>query len=267
MSCTAALYVACPGESADHGGANTPRHGFVTVGSAAMAARRLSVEGMTKCSEGLGVTVVIPCRDEADALPGLLAALPSGYHALVVDNGSRDDTAAVARACGAQVVHEAEPGYGAAVQAGIAAARGEVVAVLDGDGSMDPAELPELVELLGAGADLVVGRRRPIRRGAWPWHARLGNAMIASRLRRRHGLPVHDVAAVRVARRAALLRLGPLHRRSGYPLELLIAAARSGWQVTERDITYRPRVAGRSKVSGSVRGSLHAVRDFWAVLR
>lgn len=208
--------------------------------------------------------MVIPCRDEAGGLPAVLAALPTGYRALVVDNGSTDATAAVARAGGATVIREDEPGYGAAVQAGIAAADTDVVAVLDGDGSMDPAELPCLVELLDD-ADLVVGRRRPLGPRAWPWHARIGNQLIAMRLRRSHGLPVHDIGAMRVARRAALLGLGPMHRRSGYPLELLVRAGRAGWRVVERDITYRPRSAGVSKVSGSWLGSARAVRDFWSV--
>lgn len=222
---------------------------------------------MTQPRSDTAVTVVIPCRDEAEALPGVLAAIPSGYRALVVDNGSTDETAAVATANGAEVVHEAEAGYGAAVQAGIAAADTEVVGVLDGDGSMDPAELPGLVDALLAGADLVVGRRRPTRSAAWPLHARLGNRAFAYRLRRRYGLPVHDIGAMRVARRDALLALGPLHRRSGYPLELLIGASKAGWQVVERDIVYRPRTHGASKVSGSTIGTLRAVRDFWAVGR
>jgi len=214
-----------------------------------------------------GVTVVIPCRDEAEALPDVLAAIPNGYRALVVDNGSTDATATVARAGGAWVVAEERPGYGSAVQAGIAAARTELVAVLDGDGSMDPAELPTLVAEVCAGADLAVGRRRPVRAGIWPWHARLGNRLIAQRLRRKYGVPVHDIAAMRVARRAALLALGPLHARFGYPLELLIGAADAGWRVVEKDITYRPRTGGVSKVSGSWRGSLRATRDFWMVLK
>ncbi|WP_167464352.1 glycosyltransferase family 2 protein [Nocardia brasiliensis] len=214
-----------------------------------------------------GVTVVIPCRDEADALPEVLAALPAGYHALVVDNGSTDGTGAVALGHGATVVHEARAGYGAAVQAGIAAARTELVAVLDGDGSMDPAELPGLVELVCGGADLAVGRRRPTHAGVWPWHARLGNLLIARRLRRKYGLPVHDIGAMRVARRAGMLALGPLHQRSGYPLELLVGAARAGWRVVERDIAYRPRAGGVSKVSGSWLGTLRATKDFLAVLR
>ncbi|WP_433729848.1 glycosyltransferase family 2 protein [Nocardia sp. CA-129566] len=214
-----------------------------------------------------GVTVVIPCRDEAEALPAVLAAIPAGFHALVVDNGSTDATAEVARRCGAAVVSEARPGYGAAVQAGIASAGTDLVAFLDGDGSMDPGELPPLVDLVRAGADLAVGRRKPVRRGVWPWHARLGNLVIAGRLRRRYGLPVHDIGAMRVARRAALLSLGPLHSRSGYPLHLLIGAAGAGWRVVERDIAYRPRAGGVSKVSGSWLGTLRATRDFLAVLR
>ncbi|MEV0355680.1 glycosyltransferase [Nocardia sp. NPDC050697] len=213
-----------------------------------------------------GVTVVIPCRDEAEALPKVLAAVPGGYRILVVDNGSADGTAGLARAAGAAVIAEPTPGYGAAVQAGIAAAETELVAVLDGDGSMDPGELPALVGAVLAGADLAVGRRRPVRGGSWPWHARLGNRLIAARLRRRYGLPVHDIGAVRVARRDALLALGPLHPRFGYPLELLVRAAEAGWRIDERDVSYRPRAGGTSKVSGSVRGSLRATRDFWAVL-
>ncbi|WP_054814326.1 glycosyltransferase family 2 protein [Nocardia arizonensis] len=213
------------------------------------------------------VTVVIPCRDEAEALPGVLAAIPAGYRALVVDNGSTDATASVAHGCGATVVREERPGYGAAVQAGIAASDTDLVAVLDGDGSMDPGELPQLVDLVRAGVDLAVGRRRPTEAGAWPWHARVGNHLIARRLRRRYGLPVHDIAAMRVARRSAVLGLGDLHPRSGYPLELLVGAAASGWQVVERDISYRPRAGGRSKVSGSWLGTVHATRDFLAVLR
>jgi glycosyltransferase involved in cell wall biosynthesis len=241
---------------------------FVTVAHRISGLVGPSVDRVTKILDSFDdVTVVIPCRDEAGALPGVLAAIPPGYRALVVDNGSTDGTADVARAGGATVISQDEPGYGATVQAGIAAAGTPVVAVLDGDGSMDPGALPELVELLRTGADLVVGRRRPAERGVWPWHARAGNYLVARRLRRRYGLPVHDIGALRVASRASLLALGPLHQRSGYPLELLVAASRAGWRVVERDIEYRPRTHGRSKVSGSVLGSIRAVRDFLAVLR
>jgi glycosyltransferase involved in cell wall biosynthesis len=212
------------------------------------------------------VTVVLPCLNEAESLPGVLAALPDGYRALVVDNKSTDDTAAVARRCGAEVVAEAQPGYGAAVHAGIVAASTEMVAVLDGDGSLDPGELPRLVADVQRGADMAVGRRRPVPGLNWPWHARLGTAAVCWRLRTRHGLAVHDIAPMRVARRDAVLALGVNDRRSGYPLELLVRAAAANWQVVEHDVAYGPRTGGKSKVSGSVRGSFHAALDFWRAI-
>lgn len=211
------------------------------------------------------VTVVIPCRNEEESLPGVLAAIPAGYRRLVVDNGSTDDTAAVARAHGATVVFESVPGYGSAVHAGIDAAPDGVIAVMDGDGSMDPGELPELVAALEH-ATLVVGRRRPVKGTGWPWHARLGNQAIAWRLRRRLGIDVHDIGAMRLARRDDLLELAVPDRRSGYPLQLLVLAAGAGWTVVEKDITYRERSGGKSKVSGSVRGTITAVWDFSKVI-
>ncbi len=212
--------------------------------------------------------LILPCRDEEGALPGLLSRVPDGLEVLVVDNGSGDHTTRVAAAGGARVVHEPRPGYGAAVHAGVVAARRDIVAVMDGDGSLDPAEVPVMVGLVATGrADLVVGRRRAAGRGVWPWHARLGNAAVSFWLRRRTGLAVHDIAPVRVCRRQALLDLGVADRRFGYPVELLQRAQQAGWRVVERDVTYYPRAAGtRSKVSGSVLGSLRAVRDFARVL-
>ncbi|HPX36752.1 MAG TPA: glycosyltransferase family 2 protein [Mycobacterium sp.] len=217
-------------------------------------------------SPSTDVTVVIPCLNEAESLPAVLKAMPPGYRALVVDNNSTDDTAAVARAHGAEVVLETRAGYGAAVHAGVVASSTRVVAVLDGDGSLDPAALPRMVAELDRGADMVVGRRRPVPGLRWPWHARMGTAAVAWRLRTRHRLPVHDIAPMRVARRDALLGLGVADRRSGYPLELMVKAADAGWRVTEIDVDYRERAGGRSKVSGSVRGSLTAAVDFWKVI-
>jgi len=211
--------------------------------------------------------VVIPCRNEAGSLPDVLAAVPAGYLTLVVDNGSDDGTASVARRLGAVVVDEPVPGYGAAVQRGVESATTTFVCVLDGDGSLDPGELPGLVALLRSGADLAVGRRVPERGAGWPMHARVGNAVVAARLRRRFGLHVHDIGAVRAARTRTLLDLGVEDRRSGYPLELLVRAGRAGLRVEELPVSYRPRTAGRSKVSGSVVGSALATWDFLKVIR
>jgi glycosyltransferase involved in cell wall biosynthesis len=212
------------------------------------------------------VTVVLPCLNEAESLPGVLEAMPPGYRPLVVDNNSTDNTAEVALDHGADVVVETRAGYGAAVHAGVMAATTPIVAVLDADGSLDPRDLPALVDELDHGADMAIGRRRPVPGLKWPWHARLGTAAVCWQLRRRHGLPVHDIAPMRVARRDALLGLGVEDRRSAYPLELLVRAGAAGWRVVERDVAYGRRTGGKSKVSGSMRGSLVAALDFWRVI-
>lgn len=212
--------------------------------------------------------LVLPCKDEGPALEALLPLVPAEFAVIVVDNGSRDDTAAVAGRLGAQVVTECVPGYGAAVQAGLLAATRDHVAFMDGDGSFDPAELLSMLDDVRSGrCDLAVGRRRPVARGVWPWHARLGNALVVAWLRRRIGMAAHDIAPMRVCRREDLLDLGVNDRRFGYPVEFLQKATLAGWRFAERDVAYHPRAAGtRSKVSGSVRGTMRTARDFAKVL-
>jgi glycosyltransferase involved in cell wall biosynthesis len=214
--------------------------------------------------------VVLPCLDEAAALPAVLRRIPAGYRAIVADNGATDGSAAVAAAHGAHVIQVPQRGFGAAVHAGVLAAdpADGVVCVMDADGSFDPAQLPLVADLVRAGAtDLALGRRRPTRRGAWPLHARLGNAVIAWRLRRTTGVVVYDLGPMRAFRRADLLALDLRDRRFGYPLEMVVKAARAGWRVTEVDVAYAPRSPGtRSKVTGTVRGTARAVRDMAAVL-
>lgn len=211
---------------------------------------------------------MLPCLNEAAALPVVINALPPGYRALVVDNGSTDQSPEIAAALGARVVAEPRRGYGAAVHTGIEAATSEIVCVLDADGSLDPGVLPQLTAMVAnCDADLAMGRRVPVGRGAWPWHARAGNAMLAAMLRRK-GLPVRDIGPARAFRRDAMLALDVRDRGFGYPLELLLRAADAKWHVVEFDVEYRPRVAGtKSKVSGSVRGTARAVRDMAGVWR
>ena len=213
--------------------------------------------------------LVLPCQDEAGALPGLLAEVPAGFSVIVVDNRSHDSTADVARGHGVRVVSEARLGYGAAVHAGLVAATAEYVAVMDGDGSFDARELPALLAAVTSGrCDLALGRRRPVSSGVWPWHARLGNALVVWWLRRSVGFPVHDLAPMRVCRRRDLLDLDVRDRRFGYPLELLHKATVAGWRLEEQEVSYRPRAAGTvSKVSGSLRGTTRTAHDFWKVLR
>ena len=211
--------------------------------------------------------VVLPCLDEAAALPAVLSTLPPGCRAIVVDNGSSDGSPLVAASLGALVVHEPKRGYGAAVHTGLLAATSDVVAFADADGSLDLSELPAMASLL-ADSDLVVGRRIPVNATVWPWHARAGNALITSWLRSRIRMDAHDIAPMRVCRRQPLLDLGLEDRRFGYPVELLQAVTRAGWRLSEHDVDYHPRAAGtRSKVSGSVVGTLRTARDFAKVLR
>ncbi|WP_320670312.1 glycosyltransferase family 2 protein [Patulibacter defluvii] len=209
--------------------------------------------------------VVLPVLDEAVALPGVLSRIPPGWRPIVVDNGSTDGSAAVAAAGGATVVHEPRRGFGAACAAGLRAADAELVAFMDADGSLDPADLRRLLPAIEHGAGLVLGRR-VAEPGAWPWHARLANRALAAELRRRGVAELRDLGPMRIARRTALLELALRDRRSGWPLEMVVAAAAAGWPIAEVPVPYRPRTGGRSKVTGSVRGTVGALRDMRRVL-
>ena len=211
------------------------------------------------------IDVILPALDEAAALPLVLARVPAGYRAIVVDNGSTDATAAVATELGATVVWEPRRGFGAACFAGLCAATTDIVCFLDADGSLDPAQLPRVVEpVADHQADLVLAARHA-RRGTWPVHARAANRYLAFELRRRTGLGLHDLGPMRAARRTALLDLGLADRRSGWPLEMVLRAAAAGWRIQETTADYAPRV-GRSKVTGTIRGTWGAVRDMAVVL-
>jgi glycosyltransferase involved in cell wall biosynthesis len=211
------------------------------------------------------VDVVLPVLDEREALPWVLGRMPAGHRAIVVDNGSSDGSGAVARALGAIVVEERRRGFGAACFAGLRAATAGVVCFMDCDGSLDPRELPGVSGPVAAGAaDLVLGARRAAA-GAWPIHGRLANRALAAELRRRTGVALTDLGPMRAAGRDPLLALDLADRRSGWPLEMVLSAATAGWRIAEVEVGYRPRV-GRSKVTGTVRGSVRALRDMAAVL-
>ena len=219
---------------------------------------------------GCTVEVILPCLDEAAALPAVFRRIPSRYRITLVDNNSQDGSAQVAAALGARVLSEVRRGYGAAVHTGLAASTADVLAVMDCDGSIDAAELAPLIAAVIAGeCDLATGRRRPAEPGSWPLHARLGNRFLAAVMSRSTPhLAVKDLGPVRVARRTELLGLDIGDRRSGYPVETLIKAANAGWRIREFDLTYRRRAVGtRSKVSGSVRGTITATRDILSSVR
>lgn len=210
--------------------------------------------------------VILPCLDEAAALPWVLQRIPEAFRPIVVDNGSLDGSPDIARRLGALVVSEPVRGFGAACHAGLRAATAEIVCFCDCDASLDPAQLPRVASPVFLDRlDLVLGRRRASAQRAWPLHARVANGELARRIRRRTGLQLHDLGPMRAGRRDALLGLAILDRRSGYPLEMVVRAADAGWRIGEVDVDYLPRV-GRSKVTGTVLGTLQAIRDMRVVL-
>jgi glycosyltransferase involved in cell wall biosynthesis len=209
--------------------------------------------------------VVLPVLNEAEALPWVLGRMPERYWPIVVDNGSTDGSAAIARRLGAPVVTEPRAGFGAACFAGLATAGDDIVCFMDCDGSLDPRDLALVAEPVDAGtADLMLGARAP-EPGAWPLHARLANRALAWEVRRRTGRELRDLGPMRAARREALLDLRLRDRRFGWPLEMVVRAAAEGWTIGEIRVPYRAR-SGRSKVTGTMRGTARAVRDMARVL-
>ncbi|HEU0296232.1 MAG TPA: glycosyltransferase family 2 protein [Anaerolineales bacterium] len=217
------------------------------------------------------VSLIIPALNEADCLPSLLDEVPAGliHQVIVVDNGSTDKTAEVARMAGALVVDEPRQGYGFACAAGTAVAEGDVLVFMDGDGSFAPGELPSLLApLLRDEADLVLGSRMRRNGVVMPTHQRFGNLLFAWLLRRRFSLTLTDLGPYRAIRRDQLLELNMRERTYGWPLEMIIKAACLHNRIVEVSVTYRPRIGGQSKVGGTLRGSiLTAYRFFMVTLR
>ncbi len=214
------------------------------------------------------IDVVLPVLDEEEALPHVLRRFPPGWRPIVVDNGSTDRSAQVAAAHGAMVVVEPRRGFGAACFAGLTAAESDIVCFMDADGSLDPGDLhlvTDPIDLAGT-PRIVLGARRP-EAGAWHPHARVANAVLARELRRRSGVRVTDLGPMRAAPRRALLDLGIADRRFGWPLEMVLRAAAAGWDVQEVRVPYGRRVGGKSKVTGTVRGTARTVKDMLGVLR
>ena len=210
--------------------------------------------------------VILPVLNERGAIPWVLDRMPSGYRPIVVDNGSSDGSGDLASSLGAVVVREPRPGFGAACWAGLLAAEADLVCFMDCDASLDPGELRAVADPVIAGeADLVLGERigDP---GAWPVHARLGNRVIAWQIRRRTGLHLRDCGPMRTARREVLLGLGLVDRRFGWPFEMVLRAAVAGWRIAEVPVRYRARI-GRSKVTGTMKGTARALGDLSKVLR
>lgn len=216
------------------------------------------------------VDVVLPCLDEAEALPRLFARMPEWARPILADNGSTDGSIDLARQRGIEVVEVLQRGYGAACQAGLLAATAPLVAFMDADASLDPLSLELLLaehrRLLSEGRPhLVVGARQPVSREAWPWRLRVANRVLARRVRSATGVRLEDIGPLRLAPTKHLQDLPIKDHRSGYPVETVVRAAEAGWAVTGVPIPYLAR-AGRSKVTGTWVGAARAVQDMSRVL-
>jgi glycosyltransferase involved in cell wall biosynthesis len=211
----------------------------------------------------LSVSVVTPALNEAESIGAVLAAIPRDgvQEIIVIDGGSTDDTATIARAADACVIHEPRRGYGRACAAGAAAARGDVLVLLDADGADDPVQIPDLLAPILAGeADLVLGSRLAgdMAPDAMPWHQQLGNRLAARLIRWLYSLPLTDLSPFRAIRRESLLELGMEEMTYGWPTEMIVKAARKRLRIVEVPVGYRPRAGGHSKISGTVRGTVLA---------
>ena len=216
------------------------------------------------------LAIVMPALNEEGAIGPQIAALRSHFtrsalpapRILVVDNGSTDGTASVAHAAGAEVITEPRRGYGYACLAGVQAAAGaDVVLLMDADGSDDLAGAGRVAEVVLRGeADLAMGTRtlgRAETHSLTP-QQRMGNAIGALLLRLLYGVRVSDIGPTRAIRRSALLQLDMREMGYGWSVEMLAKAARAGLRIRELPVDYRARTAGRSKVSGTLRGTLLA---------
>jgi glycosyltransferase involved in cell wall biosynthesis len=213
------------------------------------------------------VAVIIPALNEADNIGALVSqvyALAIAEWVVVADNGSSDNTAALAEAAGAHVVREARRGYGYACAAGTSAALekgADILIYMDADGSSLPNEMTQLLQPLVDGkADLVLGSRilGAIASGAMPAHQRFGNWLSSCLMRRLYGLPVTDLGPYRAILASLFRRLDMQEMTYGWPTEMMVKSARQNACVVEVPVSWTIRRGGRSKVGGTLRGSILA---------
>jgi glycosyltransferase involved in cell wall biosynthesis len=208
------------------------------------------------------ISVVIPTLNEEEAIGEVVGAVPPDrvHEIIVVDNGSTDDTRKNATIAGARVVLESRRGYGAACLAGAKAAAADIIVFLDGDRSDDPAQLETIAgPVVADQADLVIGSRLKglLAKGAMPLHGRLGNRFMVSLLRLLYGVEITDIGSFRAIKAQTLFDLNMEQMTYGWPVEMVVKAARKGLRLQSVPINYRKRI-GRSKVTGTLKGTILA---------
>ena len=211
----------------------------------------------------MNTSVIIPAFNEEESIGYVLELMTNLdiHEIIVVDGGSTDKTAEIAEGKGVRVIHEIRPGYGRACEAGVEQAQGEIVVFLDADGADDPTQIPDLVDpLINHQADLVLGSRLSgkVHPGAMPWHQYFGNWLSANLIDLFYKLPITDLSPFRAVDRLKLVSLGMQEMTYGWPTEMITKAARQNWRIVEIPVNYFPRYGGKSKISGTLRGTILA---------
>jgi glycosyltransferase involved in cell wall biosynthesis len=208
-------------------------------------------------------SIIIPAYNEAGSIGNVLDSIPDidDCEIVVVDGGSGDDTFAIAEAWGTKVLLETQRGYGRACSAGVEQAVGDILVFMDADGADDPNHLPGLINpVVNGKADLVLGSRLAgkIQHGAMPRHQFFGNWISALLIRWFYHIPITDLSPFRAVKRQKLLSLDMQEMTYGWPTEMIVKAARQNWVITEIPVNYYPRSSGKSKISGTWRGTVLA---------
>jgi glycosyltransferase involved in cell wall biosynthesis len=218
-------------------------------------------------------SVIIPALNEAESIAAVLSAIPiqAVHEVIVVDGGSSDSTVETARMQGATVIFENRKGYGWACHTGSEHAAGEILVFLDADGANDPAQIPILIEPVESdGVDMVLGSRLAgnVSGDAMPWYQHFGNWLSAGLIRGLYGFHLTDLSPFRAVNRDKLATLDIHDQTYGWPTEVLVKAIRQGWNIREVPVEAHPRIAGNSKISGTLRGTyLATVHILMVILR